>query len=36
LDVVAGNFVVPTVEEIPVWDDVSATEEILVGGMMLQ
>uniref|UniRef100_A0A2N9GN41 Uncharacterized protein n=1 Tax=Fagus sylvatica TaxID=28930 RepID=A0A2N9GN41_FAGSY len=29
LDVVAANFVVPTTEEIPTWDDVPATEEIL-------
>jgi hypothetical protein len=31
LDVVAANFVVPTVEEIQAWDEVPATEEILVG-----
>jgi hypothetical protein len=36
LDVVAANFVVPTAKEIPAWDDVPATEEIPVVGMMLQ
>jgi hypothetical protein len=35
LDVVAANFVVPTVEEISAWDDIPVTEEIPVGGMML-
>jgi hypothetical protein len=32
----AANFVVPTAEEIPAWDDVPATKEITVVGMMLQ